>query len=110
MLDAARRAQQLVGGRERTDLDTDDVLALAHVRLLEIVGEAARGMSPDLQGRYPDVPWRQMVGLRNRVIHAYFNVHLDLVWQVATAELEPLVEQLEAIGREEGWMSGPADE
>ncbi|MGI8824603.1 MAG: HepT-like ribonuclease domain-containing protein [Chloroflexota bacterium] len=103
MLDAARHVHELIEGRIRQDLDTDYVLGLALVRLLEILGEATRGVSPDLRARYPDVPWRQIFGLRNRVIHAYFNVDFDIVWRVGTKELEPLVARLESATRAEGW-------
>lgn len=60
MLAAARRAVSLIEGRTRADLDSDDVLALALTRLLEILGEAARGVSAETKARYPHIPWSQM--------------------------------------------------
>jgi uncharacterized protein with HEPN domain len=103
MLSAARRAIDLLRERERSDLDDDDVLALAVVRLLEILGEASRAISADLRAGYPHIPWQQMVGTRNRVIHAYFNVDLDIVWGIVRQELPVLVRDLEEMMAREGW-------
>jgi uncharacterized protein with HEPN domain len=79
ILQAAQRARELVEGCRREDLEADDVLGLALVRLLEILGEGSRGVSPNLRARHPAVPWREMIATRNRVIHAYFSVDLDIV-------------------------------
>jgi len=86
MVAAARRALELAQSTSREGLERDDVVALALVRLLEIIGEAARGMSAALRERHPEVPWREIVGTRNRVIPAYFSVDLDIVWQIARVE------------------------
>jgi uncharacterized protein with HEPN domain len=59
----------------------------AVVRNLEIVGEAAKRVSPDLRGRAPGVPWREMAGMRDKLVHDYFGVDLDLVWDVVAVEL-----------------------
>jgi uncharacterized protein with HEPN domain len=59
----------------------------AVVRNLEIVGEAAKRVSPDLRKRAPGVPWREMAGMRDKLVHDYFGVDLDLVWDVVAAEL-----------------------
>nr|WP_253730232.1 HepT-like ribonuclease domain-containing protein [Thermus scotoductus] len=72
MLDAAKRIQELSLHVDLAALAPEDITALAVVRLLEIIGEAAKGLSPELQGRYPHVPWRSIAGLRNRLIHEYF--------------------------------------
>jgi uncharacterized protein with HEPN domain len=69
--------------------------------LLEIIGEAARGLSPVIQNRYPEIPWRQMAGMRNRLIHGYFDVDPDLIWQTVTVELPPLVRQIKRIIKQE---------
>lgn len=90
MLDAIKRARNIARGRERADLERDDVLGLAVVRLLEILGEAARGMSGELQVRHPEVPWEHIIGTRNRVIHAYFNVDMNIVWHILAEDLSPL--------------------
>jgi uncharacterized protein with HEPN domain len=102
MMDAAHRAHELALGHRRQDLDADDVLGLALVRLLEILGEAARGVSTGLRDAHPEIPWRQIIGTRNRVIHAYFAVDMDIVWQIITVELPPLIAQLDKLLSSEG--------
>lgn len=104
ILQAARRARELVEGRKREDLEADDVLGLALVRLLEIVGEGARGVSPHLRARHPAVPWTEMIATRNRVIHAYYSVDMDIVWHIATSELPFLISQLEELQAIEGFQ------
>lgn len=95
ILDAARKALDFSSGRSRRDLDADEKLALSLVHLLEIVGEAANQVSEGYRERHPDVPWRKMIGLRNRLIHGYFDVNLDIVWDTVASDLPPLVKQLE---------------
>jgi len=67
------------------------------VHLLEIIGEAAAGISSDFRLTHPDVPWKRITGMRNRLIHAYFDVNLDVVWQTVTEDLPGLVVRLEEI-------------
>ena len=95
--DAARQALAFVRGRSRAELDQDPMLSLALVRLLEMIGEAARVISPEFRERYPNVPWKQMAGMRHRLIHGYFDVNLDIVWQTVQQDLPPLLAQLEKI-------------
>src|SRR6267378_256990 len=97
MLDAAREAVSLIDNRGRADLDTDRLLNLALVRLLEIVGEAANRISEEVQSQSPQIPWSQVVSLRNRLIHGYDNVDFDILWQIVTIDLPPLITQLEKI-------------
>lgn len=97
MLDAAREAAQMAQGRTRADLDTDRPLNLSLVRLLEIVGEAASRVPPPERVSYPGIPWTQIVGLRNRLIHGYDNVDFDILWQIVTQDLPPLITALDKI-------------
>jgi uncharacterized protein with HEPN domain len=97
IVDSAQTALEFVSEKQRSDLDKDAMLSLALVRLLEIIGEAARGMSEDLRSKYPEIAWRQMASMRNRLIHGYFEVNLDTVWETVTKELPPLLDQLEKI-------------
>ena len=73
------------------------MLSLALVRLLEIIGEAARGVSASLREKHPEVAWSQMSGMRDRLIHGYFDVNLDVVWRTVTEDLRPLIAELENI-------------
>lgn len=91
ILDAANDILDFTTGQSRSDLDTDRKLNLALVRLLEIIGEAANGISNEFQEMHPDIPWRQMSGMRNRLIHGYFDVNLDTVWVTVTQDIQPLV-------------------
>ena len=80
MLNAAREAVQMAQGKTRAALDTDRLLNLSLVRLLEIVGEAASRVPADERALYSGIPWVQIVGLRNRLIHGYDNVDFDILW------------------------------
>jgi uncharacterized protein with HEPN domain len=95
MLDAAKEAVGFAKGRSRTELDTNRMLSLSLVRLLEVIGEAAYGISPSFRERHPDIAWKQMSGMRNRLIHGYYDVNLDIVWKTITEDLPVLIEQLE---------------
>jgi uncharacterized protein with HEPN domain len=97
MLDHAREAVALAEGRTRADMDSDRLLELALVRLLEIVGEAASRVPQEDRALYPDIPWPQIVGLRNRLIHGYDAVDNDILWQIVAHDLPPLVTALEEI-------------
>ena len=97
MLEAARKAVAFTEGRTRADLDQDELLALAVVRLLEVVGEAAKGVSSALRTRHADVDWRLIAGMRDRLIHGYFEVDLDIVWAVVDSDLPSLITLLEPL-------------
>jgi uncharacterized protein with HEPN domain len=97
MRDHAREAMDLARGKTRKDLDEERVLNLALVRLLEIIGEAANRVPATDRERYVQVPWEQIIGLRHRLIHAYDRVDFDILWQIVTRDLPPLVAELEKI-------------
>lgn len=97
MLDHAREAVVMTAGKHRHDLDADRKLNLALVRLLEIVGEAASRTPPDERAQYSQIPWTQIVGLRNRLIHGYDSVDFDILWQIVSHDLPPLIATLEQI-------------
>ncbi len=97
MLDHSSEAMALIQGKTRSDLDSDRKLNLALVRLLEIVGEAASRTTKKDRERYPEIPWPKIVGLRNRLIHGYDLVDFDILWQILSRDLPPLIAQLQAI-------------
>ncbi len=94
--EAALEAVELVRESTRQDLDTDRKLALAIVRLLEIVGEAANGVSSTYRKAHPELPWVGMISMRNRLIHGYFEINLDVVWKTVQEDLPSLLEELES--------------
>ena len=102
MLDHDREAFAVTQGKSRADLDQDRLLELALVRLLEIVGEAASRVPTQDCARHPEIPWPQIVSLRNRLIHGYDSVDLDILWQIIERDLPPLIAALETILAEEG--------
>jgi uncharacterized protein with HEPN domain len=97
MLDAAREAISFAAGRDRSDLDTDRMLLLSLVKCVEILGEAASRVSEDTQAALPHFPWRDMVAMRNRLIHGYFDIDPDIVWSTVTRELPDLFPLLESL-------------
>lgn len=95
--DAATEAIDFASGRKRDDLNTNRMLTLALVKDIEIVGEAASRISAGCRARYPQLPWTQIIGMRNRLIHTYFEVNLGIVWQVVTNDLPTLIVEIEQI-------------
>ena len=102
MLDHATEAVALIRNRRRGDLDADRQLNLSLVRLLEVLGEAAARVSPALRENAPAIPWPEIVGLRNRLIHGYDDVDLDIVWSILCDDLPPLIVQLTTLLDSEG--------
>lgn len=97
MLDLARKAQRAVRGRDRAAYDADELLRLALTHLVQVIGEAARHVSPEYRAAHPEVPWSVIVGMRHKVVHDYLNVDEDVVWQTVTGDLPPLIELLETL-------------
>jgi uncharacterized protein with HEPN domain len=87
MVDAVNAASRFVEGRSRADLDSDEMLLFALVRAVEIVGEAASRVEREARETLPDVPWPEIVGMRNRLIHAYFDVDRDILWSTVIQAL-----------------------
>ena len=104
MLDAAREALDHAEGRSRDDLESDRQLVHSLVHCLEIIGEAASKVSHETREEIPAIPWTRMVGMRNRLIHAYYDVNLKIVWRTVREELPELIEAIEAAlgGSEQG--------
>jgi uncharacterized protein with HEPN domain len=94
MLDAAREATEFARGKRREDLNGDRKLALALVKDIEIIGEAAYQISEDTRRQLPAISWDDIVGMRNRLVHAYFDINLDILWRTLQDDLPPLIETL----------------
>jgi uncharacterized protein with HEPN domain len=102
MLDAAQEAVRSVQGRARSDLDRDRVWTLGLVTCVKIIGEAAGRVGPETRSQYPQIPWMQIIAMRNRLVHGYFDMDLDQVWKAVTEDIPPLISELEIATREEG--------
>lgn len=94
MLDAAVQANAFTSGKSRLSLDTDQMLVFALVKAIEIIGEAASKVSDECKAGSPSIAWSDIVGMRNRLIHGYFDINLDIVWTTVQEELPPLINQL----------------
>ena len=97
MLDSAKEAQSYIVGKKRTDLDRHRMLVHSLVRCIEIVGEAATKVSPQCRSEIPSIPWPDIVTMRNRLIHAYFDINLDMVWDTVIDDIPPLIAALERV-------------
>lgn len=97
MLDHAREAVGFVQGKTRADLNSTRLLQLGLVRLVEIIGEAATRVSKEGRAKYPAIPWDDIVGMRNKLIHGYDTVDLDILWDTVTDDLPRLIEELQKI-------------
>ena len=96
MLDAAQTAIRHSAGRQRADLDTDELYALAMARLVSIVGEAAAQTSPEIRAQLPRPPWHQIVATRHRLIHAYAHVNNDILWAILSGDVPAVARELAA--------------
>jgi uncharacterized protein with HEPN domain len=94
MLDAVQEALGFCASRTRNDLDRDRQLLLALVKDLEILGEAASRVSADTQRQWNRIPWAEIIAMRHRLIHGYFDIDVDIVWSTLQEDLPPLVAHL----------------
>ena len=97
MIEAAREAVGYVQGLPREDFDSQRPLQHSVVRCIEVIGEAASRLSPQLREANPDISWQDIIGMRNRLVHAYFDLDLDLIWVTASQELLDIIPRLEAL-------------
>ena len=97
MLDAANEIVEFTRDKKQDDFEGDRKLHLSVVHLLEIIGEAGSGVSDDVQNNYPQIPWKLIVGMRNRLIHGYFDIDLAIVLKTATQDIPPLIQELKQI-------------
>ena len=97
MLDAAEKSQTFLWNHTRADLDTDEMLRLAVMKLIEIVGEAASRTTPEFRVNHPEIPWREVISMRNRLTHGYFEVNLDILWNIVKNDIPPLITSLRSI-------------
>ncbi len=97
MRDFTAEAIAIANGKERDDLATDRLLELALIRLMEVIGEAAGRISSDTRAQLPDIPWSDVVAMRNRLIHGYDSVDHDILWDTITYDLPPLLRAVDQL-------------
>jgi len=97
MLETARSIVAKIQGVDRTEFDADENLRLAVTHLIQIIGEAAARVANDFRSAHSEIPWREIVGMRQKIVHDYVHVNYDIVWDVATTQLPTLIAQLEVI-------------
>lgn len=95
MKDAAEEILDFMVDKTKEDLARERMLTLAVVKDLEIIGEAASKISDDCRDRHPTLPWKEMIGMRNRLVHAYYGINFNIIWETVQKSLAPLIEQLE---------------
>ncbi|MGH7256082.1 MAG: HepT-like ribonuclease domain-containing protein [Nitrospirales bacterium] len=97
MLDKAMEALNLAQGKSQADYDRDKTLQLALTFLIQVIGEAARHVSPGFRQLHPEVPWDAIMGMRHKIVHDYMDVDEDIGWDTVTEELAPLIETLKKL-------------
>jgi len=97
LADALKSAIRFAQGRQRGDLDTDEMLLFALVRAIEIAGEAASQVTVETRAQLPDLPWASIIGMRNRLVHAYFDIDRDILWTTVAEAAPPLAERLKNV-------------
>ena len=101
MLDAAHEAMGFVQGRTRADLNDDRMLVLSLVKDIEIIGEAAYQISEITRDQLQGIPWDDIIGMRHRLVHAYFDINLDVLWRTVQHDLPALIAVLKPLVPEE---------
>ncbi len=99
MIEAAEACQSFVAKHDRAELETNLMLRFALIRAVEVFGEAASKVTVETRMSEPAIPWREIVAMRNRLIHAYFDIDLDVLWKAVTEEIPPLLATLRSILR-----------
>jgi uncharacterized protein with HEPN domain len=97
MIDAAKEARSFIQNKEQASLEVDRKLVLALMKSIEIIGEAASKVTKECREDLNRIPWANIVGMRNRLIHAYFDINLEILWKTVTEDIPGLIDELERI-------------
>ncbi len=100
ILDAISNIEKFIKGLTKEDFLDNVEKQYAVLRGLEIIGEAAKNISRELKKKYPHIPWREIAGMRDKLIHQYFGVNLDLVWETVKTKLPELKDQISTVLKE----------
>ena len=98
ILEAAEDISKFLEGKDRTALSSDKMLRYAVVRAIEIIGEASSQISTQTKASHPELPWREAIGMRNELIHAYITVDEEIVWTTATVDIPNFVREIKRVG------------
>jgi uncharacterized protein with HEPN domain len=93
----SQKALDFTAGLDKSNYDQDEPLRLALTHIVQILGEAARHVSAEFQLAHPEIPWHEIIGMRNRIVHDYLNVDEDVVWEVVRQDIPGLVAALTKI-------------
>ena len=97
MLDAAKTILEHIKNKKQSDLEKNRLLLGGIIRELMLIGEAANAISPQTKAQVPSIPWKEIIGMRNQLIHAYFEVSHKIVWMTVTEDIPKLVSLLESM-------------
>lgn len=101
MLENANRATQFIEGMDFKAFSKDDKTVYAVIRAVEIIGEATRNIPQEIRTKYPEIPWRDASDMRNKLVHRYFGINLEVIWQTLNEDLPMLATALQEIIRRE---------
>jgi uncharacterized protein with HEPN domain len=97
VLDSARETQEFLKEKSFDDLQSNRMLANAIVRSLEVVGEAASQISDECRKTHGSIPWRNIIAMRNRLVHAYFDINYEVIWNTVTEDIPPLIHEIQEL-------------
>ena len=106
MMESAEKALQFIAGMKFEEFVEDEKTVYAVTRAIEIIGEAARKIPIDIRDTYPEIPWREIIGTRDKFIHDYFGIHLSVIWRTMQEDLPILVKQLKNMLNDFGYFLG----
>ena len=101
MLENAQRAIRFISGMDYEAFSKDDKTIYAVIRAVEIIGEVAANIPEKVRSEYPDIPWREVKGMRNKLVHNYFGINVEVVWQTIHEDLPVLIEALKSMASRE---------
>ena len=102
MRDAANEAVSFIANLSYEEFVSDRIRQYAVIRAIEIIGEAGANVTQDYRAAHPDIPWQAIIGMRNHLIHAYFDINISLTWQTVMEDLPPFIVKLDDLLKEEG--------